>query len=548
VADVQQPAKLRFNCYLLRQDLSDVEQALRPKFRATGKTPLKRLSGSNSAPTAAVAFLGNPTENTPKWAKELDTQFPGLGNIRNRSNRFIIFLPADDRWFAVCFGYAAGALEWDAVDSNFGLRLAARRFRPDDVTEFRSRRIDASARTQSVQVPIGTDLRELGVELEGEFARRLAGRLETQGLEDAIDGAVVAGDSIAFKAGTNLGAVQRILRQMLKDVTESAAREEFQFVDSLEPLRSNESVSKELDRRLAAEILESDVSTVADLALDTHVLEFAPPDDIRMEEVEDVIVMNGDKESVMADFTLTSLREALHDVGVRRGVSYLTNVRLMAIGADGEPRSSMLPLRSWLVYEAGDTVARFVLTLGRWFRLQEAYTKKLNADLSKIADVSAALALPTTSASENEGPYNKRTAASSSDFLLMDTIGIATGDGVRVESCDLLHRTGYLVHVKRYNGSQTLSHLFSQGAVSAELLNADSVMKDHFVSEVVARGPSFESAAKRAPEIVTYAIALRDSYHLPLGLPTFSKVNLRDFAKRLQRMKVKPTLARIRVI
>jgi len=142
--------KLRFNCYLLRDGLNDMEMALRPKYRPAGVQALRKIDGSATAPQGSVAYLGSPTERTPRWAEELDTLFPGIAQVTNRSNRFVIFLPVTQRWFAVCFGYGSGVLEWDCVEGNFGLRVAARRFQPDDVTEFRSRRIDASARTQSV--------------------------------------------------------------------------------------------------------------------------------------------------------------------------------------------------------------------------------------------------------------------------------------------------------------------------------------------------------------------------------------------------------------
>ena len=539
----QRSAKLRFNCYLLRDGLSDTEKALRPKYRPTGAQALQRIDGSTAAPQGSVAYLGTPTERTPRWAEELDALFPGVAQITNRSNRFVIFLPVAQRWFAVCFGYGSGVLEWDSVESNFGLRVAARRFAPDDVTEFRSRRIDASARTQSVQVPVGTALKDLGIELEGEFVRKLSGRLETKGLND-VDGSVVAGDSIAFKTSTDLYTVQSILGQMLTNVVNSAAREEFQFVDSLEPLRSSEQISKDLDDRLAAELLQQPASQSNYI---THILEFAPPDEVRIEEVEDIVVVNGNKSAVMELFTIEALRAALNEVGVRRGVTFLKGIRLVARGADGDELSQLLPLRNWLVYEVGDAVSRYVLTLGRWFRLQEEYSSKLNADLKKIQDVTASVKLPDTTAKEHEAPYNSR-AAEAPDLVLMDLVKIKTEDGIVVEACDLLHRAGNLIHVKRYNGSQTLSHLFSQGAVSAELLNGDPVMKKEFITEVANRDPSFESTAKDAPVTVTYAIAITDKYDLPLDLPTFSKVNLRDFAKRLIRMKVKPTLARIRVV
>ena len=539
----QRSAKLRFNCYLLRDGLSDTEKALRPKYRPTGAQALQKIDGSTAAPQGSVAYLGTPTERTPRWAEELDALFPGVAQITNRSNRFVIFLPVAQRWFAVCFGYGSGVLEWDSVESNFGLRVAARRFAPDDVTEFRSRRIDASARTQSVQVPVGTALKDLGIELEGEFVRKLSGRLETKGLND-VDGSVVAGDSIAFKTSTDLYTVQGILGQMLTDVVNSAAREEFQFVDSLEPLRSSEQISKDLDDRLAAELLQQPASQSNYI---THILEFAPPDEVRIEEVEDIVVVNGNKSAVMELFMIEALRAALNEVGVRRGVTFLKGIRLVARGADGDELSQLLPLRNWLVYEVGDAVSRYVLTLGRWFRLQEEYSSKLNADLKKIQDVTASVNLPDTTAKEHEAPYNSR-AAEAPDLVLMDLVKIKTEDGIVVEACDLLHRAGNLIHVKRYNGSQTLSHLFSQGAVSAELLNGDPVMKKEFITEVADRDPSFESTAKDAPVTVTYAIAITDKYDLPLDLPTFSKVNLRDFAKRLIRMKVKPTLARIRVV
>ncbi len=462
----------------------------------------------------------------------------------NLANRLVIFLPVGDRWFAVCFGYGSSALEWDAVDSNFGLRVAARRFRAD-VTEVRSRRIDASARTQSVQLPLGADLKDLGIELEGEFVRKLSGKIDESGGID-VDGAVAAGDSIAFNATVDLHTVQEVLEQMLLTVSQTTVRDEFQFVDSLEPIRSTEALAKALDRDLAAELLET--RTAANPSLTVHVLEFAPPDDVKLDEVDEILVSFGERESRLSTFTVGALRSALDELGIRRGRSFLRGVRLLALGADGEERSQMLPLRSWLVFEAGDHQARFVLTLGRWFRLQEAYTTKLDADLRNIADLSLELALPDTSLKEHEGDYNERAASERDDLIMMDKVYIGTEDGTQVEACDLLHRSGHLIHVKRYNGSQTLSHLFSQGAVSAELLNIDSKMKGDFVQRVEERDSRFKEVAEQAPNIVTYAIAIQDGRDLPVDLPTFSKVNLRDFARRLQRMKVRPTIARIRAV
>ncbi|MDI9923423.1 TIGR04141 family sporadically distributed protein [Rhodococcus sp. IEGM 1372] len=257
--------------------------------------------------------------------------------------------------------------------------------------------------------------------------------------------------------------------------------------------------------------------------------------------------MGGKREAVMTTFSVVELRRKIAEVGVRRGSSFLKSVKLIAIGPDGDPVSSLLPLRNWLVFEAGTSEARYILTLGRWFKLEESYTENLNRDLLTIENVTSTTHLPHTSASEHEGPYNSRAAGGSVDLLLMDKVEIKTSDRTNIEACDLLSRDGRLICVKRYNGSQTLSHLFSQGSVAASLLAADATAKADFVAKVRARDPSFETVALDAPQRVTFAISIADHYDLPLDLPTFSKVNLRDFAGRLRQMRVEPSIAKISI-
>lgn len=538
--------KLRFNCYLLREGLTDVEEALRAKYRTGGALALTQLGTTNKAPKGAQAFLGSGEPRRPVWAEQLNAAFPGADRVENTPHRLIIFLPVETRWFAVCFGYGSSALEWDAVEANFGLRVAARRFEPESVQELRSRRIDFTARTQSVTVPAGAQIRDFGVELEGEFVRKLIGHLDTEG--DG-GGPVVAGDSIIFRSGVDLSLVQAELKQMLADVSAGDVKEQFSFVDSLVPLRSQESVVKELDKLLAAIVLKEDVPRGDQVAgLEEHVLEFAPPDDVRLEDVDQFEVSHRGETASFTQPTLESLRKALAEVKVKRGAGFLKDTKIQALSADGTPASMLLPVRQWLVFEASERAVRFILTLGRWFRLNEAYTTKLDADLAKIDIATGALALTDWKVAWKEGEYNTQAAAGRTDLLNCDKQLCRTEDGDRLEVCDLLHDDGFLIHVKRYNGSQTLSHLFGQGAVSAELLKLDTTFKDQFVGLVASKDPNLVGVARDSARKVTYAIGVADGRQLPTGLPTFSKVNLRDHAKRLRLLGATPSLALIRIV
>jgi uncharacterized protein (TIGR04141 family) len=388
--------KLRFSCYLLKPDLPRIESAIRQQYRPAtaegqggGRVRMSRLE-SNSGLPGVVAYFHAKSEKIPPWAKALKSVFPELENALNTSNRLVIFLPVENRHFAICFGYGSSTLEWSAIEANFGLRFAARRVNPASVRAYRSRRIDAAGRTQSIQVPLGSDIKDLDVPFDGEFVRQLAGELDTTGLEFKEISAVVASDAVMFKAETDLVKVQRVLQMMLREVETQPVKEGLEFVDSLEPLKSSSETVKQLDLLLASRLF-ADLPMAAPAAeigpelgeLSEYLLEFCTPDDVDINNIARVTAYKKDRTEDLPSVDLEGLRSALSALRVRLGVRALQDIRLGAYDEDGNPASTHMPLKSWIVFEAGDKDKRFVLTLGRWFALAENYTKQLNQDLGK---------------------------------------------------------------------------------------------------------------------------------------------------------------------
>lgn len=545
-------AKLRFNCYLLKEEVTNPVHALRAPYRPGGSKEMSRLTPSASAPEGVLAYFSARSEKVPKWAQALLPTFPDLSRAINTSNRLVVFLPVAGRCFALCWGYGQSTLEHTAIESNFGLRFAARCLDPESVHEVRSRRIDASSRTQSIQVPKGSDLRDMDVPLEGEFVRKLAGRLANAGIELPDLGAVIATDSIAFNTTTDLTYVQAVLADMMREVEQRTALEELTFIDALEPLRSSDNLVDRLEvllMKLLQEQSDTDTAEAAPHNLKHHLLEFSPPDDVRGEDIESIMIQRGRASFTMREATLAELKKGISALGGRLGKKSLTSIKLMAYGHEGEPVSMMLPLKNWLVFEAGSEDRRLILTLGKWFALSEDYTRQLNEDLLKIPVVTTRLALPAwdTVAHPKEGDYNKAVADGRPDLVLLDQVDIRAGDKGEIEACDLLHEEGYLIHVKKYSASHTLSHLFAQGTVSAQAIASDDVYRDSFIRVVSEKNAAFMKVAENAPEKVTYAIAFKGAKRLPEELPTFSKVNLRDFVKRLRNLRIEASLCRIQI-
>lgn len=549
--------KLRFNCFLLRDGLPSYEKALRTQYRPGGRDSLTLLTPAEGAPDGCVAYFATKSDAVPPWSRSLSPVFSALGAVRSVSHRLVIFLPVGERVFAVCFGYGSSSLEWSWIEPNFGLRFASRAYNTFALNEIRSRRIDPSARTQSVQIPNRTAIRDFDVELEGEFIRRVVGELDA-GFEIDGLGAVVATDSVAFKTETNLHEVRRVLKQMLEKVDGSDVRQDLRFIDALEPLRSNAEVTAELEKLLVQNLFggratRQSAPTDEDVAsLDPLILSFAPPDDLTIENVHSIRVKRGDDVGFMQEMRIDSLLEALSDFRGSFGRSALKDVKVMAIDSDGNPASQSTPLKNWLIFEAASEEKRYLLTLGKWFGLAESYARQLDDDLAGIEDVTSVLSLrdwvksEETEEESGEGGYNKRAIRKRDDLVCLDKDTL-TSAGDQIEVCDLFHKDGFLIHVKKYTDSQTLSHLFSQGYVAATTLTEDLDYRMAFVEKVKRLSSDFDGIASEAPTRVTYAIAVSGSRSIPLSLPTFSKVNLRGFVRKLRRMQVAPSVARIQM-
>lgn len=573
---VRGSAKLRFNCYLLRGGLQDPTAALRPPYRRGAPNEMVQLRALPSAPSGAEAFFGLGEERVPSWAYRLSGHFEGLDEIRSQSKRMVIFLPVEGRHFAICFGYGSNALDWSAVESNFGLRVAARLISPQAMKEVRSLRLDGGARTQQVQVSRETDIRDLDVTLDGEFVSRLVGRVlgGDEGQERATieySGALIAGDSIAFSAEVDLHDVANTLGHFLR-VLGDGSQPEFAFVDALDPLRSREDPVPDLEAVLARDLFgdqfvsrrtESDTAIGSRPTFEVALSALVPPDSLESADVAEMLVTRNRRELVVPVLDVDTLKIALGEWKTRYSESDLRDTRAQALDFNGQPIGPSRALLNWLVFEVRSNVGRYILTFGRWFRLDANFYHGVDRDLSNFPDLTSVLGLPSWSASRtslsgqpihHESDYNS--LLSCPNWLVCDhgaphmaSQKLRTDEGDEVEACDLFHRDGYLVHVKKWTGSATASHLLSQGEVSCEVLRGDSAYKQEFVDLATSCCPAHAKAARSAPGQVVFAFGAKPGVQIPLGLPTFTKVNLRNRGRRIKAITGKyPATARIDMV
>jgi uncharacterized protein (TIGR04141 family) len=186
-----------------------------------------------------------------------------------------------------------------------------------------------------------------------------------------------------------------------------------------------------------------------------------------------------------------------------------------------------------------------MLRNGVWYRVNDNFVDTINSYLDKIA--SYKFSLPEYNHAREE-LYNKELSDKDKSYDLMDKKNIAFG-GIysKIEFCDLIKDKKDFIHVKYYRSSSTLSHLFAQGLVAAETFVSDADFRKKLNTKLPTHLRLVDTDVRpdSAKYCVVYAIATEKKKIDEL--PFFSKVTLKNAAKRLGGLGFKVEIAFISV-
>lgn len=199
------------------------------------------------------------------------------------------------------------------------------------------------------------------------------------------------------------------------------------------------------------------------------------------------------------------------------------------------------------VYEVVHKKKNYVLFSGEWYCIEDKFFADVEKDFQALLTATP-LRASTTANNEQEliAELDKDMDLLNLDKVKASPTGAA---GANIEPCDFLSRNKELIHLKDGHGSAPISHLWSQGVVSAETFVRDEVfrksMRDSAIKRQKKAGkekfetllPDGRSKPTASDYKVIYGI-MRHPYQRTkkLGLPFFSKVSLRAAASRIQLM------------
>lgn len=466
----------------------------------------------------------------------------------------------NQRYFVLTFGYGRTLINRSAIEERFGLKCVLNSVENDTLRAIHFADVSGSAKRSSEQLARIGDIDDFAIDTERNLLSQVTAKC---GEDELLCGTVTGGDSLAVTKEIDIDNVQEFLKSLYELFCQETYKQDFDWVDNIAPVK---------DPALEQKLWDESIRQIANYSYNDdsqHDLWMAVPDIINWDEIEGFQIgsqTDKNKRPVLHDDVLLAdvIRSFKKPIA---SIEQLKNRRITAISRNDDMTYRHWQAHKCLVGELTYDSKSYCVISGVWYEIQSDYLEKINAD---FRDTSASeIQFIPYDASENmkteeikgfggkliklqyEGKYNLKLERSlnfnKECALLMDRRLVSYGGkNSRIEFCDVLTNNGKRIHVKQYTGSETMSHLFNQGLVSASMEKdaadyarlVDDKIKQIGKHESISSIEQFQLALNPIHEVVFAIVRKRDNRDLPF----FSKVALCSVKKQLKRMGIETKL------
>ena len=516
-----------FSIYLLKDNYNSTN------FKNAMRKELKEISAQN-IPSNAKMFFHASDSNVPEWANYWGANI----SKKNLMLCALIFYPVNNRVFVFSYGYAFVFLRDDAIEQDFGLKVAttlldSKTLRSADTFEF------SSSKKERTQSPNISDLSFFDIDSDTTILKSITGKVKDIHSKDISY--VTGSSNIRITSKVSVEDMDTFLTSLLAIYT--GAKQDTDFDDyftQIVPIQSKTNIKK-YEKSLFDDLTNK--NTQAEI-------EFSLPDLIDFQHFKGFSLFEtNDNSKIFEEFSIDNLFD-LWEKKKRKAKNkdaLLDHCKVFLYNdTEDEPYKSV-SLRKCISYITRDTAKdeKVYLHEGTWYYFSEKYIDRINKTVNKIfSKQNFNLPKYNKANTDGEGAYND-SLATSNLFLELDRDNVNYGKSA-IEPCDLIYcdnTKDYLIHVKiGGSNSSPLGHLFNQGYVSTDLLLNDAKMKNEVLDKIKNNTISnaniieiMENLKKDNFEVV-YAIITKKKEII--DLPLFTKIALLKAWKNLNRLQI----------
>lgn len=507
---------IQLHYFMLRDHVTEYKEALHIRKH---KYYIKK--GPEDLDFESELWVFSRKKTPPTWLPFLQLGFIDLEPMENSHYSAVLFVRTKEARFAIPFGYGHSKINLENVARDFGREVVASTVKSDGISSMNLRDFNENSISRTEEASRATRQELFGVNAEAELLVAIAGVPEDLSLGKRIAGAegLKLTKHMAF---SDLGSVCSRLHH--EYVTKAYQGRGFEWIDNLLMVKNKSEVEK-LDTFLVNELKagsESVQLSAPGYWVRESIAYFRYTEDPNTHfttaylTIQDWHKVHGPK---LAKLTPEHLRKKWQVEAVNES-------------GDNVQRANVIDS---FVHELLVDDDRYVLSSGKWYKVQRAFIESLDASIAEIARPTTHL--PPASRGIEEDAYIKD-LAKRDDLVVYHLKGknFSSGRGA-VEPCDVYWHDGRFMHLKRWSSSASFSHCLSQGFVSAMTCNTSAAFRAHMV-KTLGSSPSstkkpFQQARFTTSQLSVVFALLR---HTDLALPFFSKVNLVNTARQVQRM------------
>lgn len=522
---------MQLTFYLFDKSVKDYDSAIL-STKMLGSDGFQQIALSSSVPFEARAYFQRNKATRPRWL-DFISPYCDLDNeaaILNSTNSFLLLIKVKSRIFALTTGFGFTAINRDKLERDFGLRVTLNAIDPEKIKNIDVRNIDLVTRQRRTLLNHDSPVAEFELNLDEDMVSLMGGVPKTEKVGKRIFGS----DSLSLTSEITFTDLQKKCETLLSLSSKKTYVKYFDFIDRVKPVR-NKTLIMKLDKALESAVEGRNINK----------LTLAYPE-IEWEQIERFRISYGKSNTEVQDITLQEIYAFLDGLSVDD--FDLSRVKIVGLDGSNNVVTKASSFKEYAVFETTTSEGTFVLSLMKWFKVEKNYLKRVTDDVKSIKEVSYKGFLPAIKPKEGEGVYNGRAAKAIKGLVLLDRKNFRVPEGQsQIEICDLFSKNKEMICVKKETRSATLSHLFSQGSVSATLFNDYLDYRKDLYQKVSKKLPKVfdPSATKNSDFTIVYAISSDSPKPLAEALPFFSKVNLRNQRRTIERMGFKLALCKI---
>ena len=529
----KKPLTNKLSIYLIKQEYRSSERIFK-NYRELEREAIDDIGelyyGDShiSPPLWVRKFFGSSFDNSLK-----DDNF----KIFTASSKATLLVDVDGRTFAITFGYGRTLLKPGVWEERFGLKVALNVIDPSNLKSIDKKSMAAVPKLSREQLAKGSTFADFGIDVEQDLVQGVTGK--TTSAYDYFGKTVTGKDALNISVKFEASNVKNFLRDCYKKYNSKDYKKDFPWIDHTFEIKDLDTIKK-LDEELLNKINANNPNN-------PDRIEMAIPDILDWENVD--------------EFRLQELSFG-DDLDLPKCLEFLTNKNLdlslevlKKQSVDCFSSSSGQIIESWKIYEClyceiTHSGKMHILSSGKWYQIDGDFVNFVFKSFDDLNKKTTNISLPKCNQDEHEDKYNERVGREITSACNMDRKIINHGGtNQKVEFCDLLTEDKKIIHVKHYGSSSVLSHLFSQGSVSGELLLSDEEFRKKLNKKFDALGvPNYKlpnTSARPNPSDYEIVFAIISKSDAELNIPFFSKVNLRNAKNRLENLGYKVSLLKI---